>query len=75
MPSPSVTPKASWNSSRLRAALARKSIGLCGSMTSRRSASSRRDTPRHTWAQPMKKRCSPVSPSMTGAGSPPSEMT
>ena len=48
--------------------LHRNSAGECGSMVSRRIASAWRYFVRHACAQPRKKRCSPVRPSMTGAG-------
>ena len=60
MPSPSATPKASWNSSQLRTALARTSMGECGSMASSRLASSVRALPDQTCAQPRKNRWGPV---------------
>ena len=53
--------------------LQRNSGGECGSTASRRIASASRDFVRHTCAQPKNTRCTPVSPSITGAGSPSSE--
>src|SRR5690625_3963366 len=74
MPSPSPTPKASWNASMWEAvALQRNSIGECGSIARRRIASWGRFLPRHTVAHDRNTRCRPVKPSSTGASEPSAE--
>ncbi|MNC63583.1 hypothetical protein D3C75_1137140 [compost metagenome] len=47
--------------------------GEWGSEASSICISSGRYMPFHTWAQPRKKRCSPVKPSSTGASLPSSD--
>ena len=71
IPSCSTTPKAAWKESRFLAmALVRNSLGECGSVASRRMASSVRMTWRQPAAQDAKNRCSPVRPSSTGGSCP-----
>src|SRR5690606_38548449 len=72
--SPSFTSNASYHASMLRnGANARMWPGEWVPLTSCWRSASSRHSVRQTWAQPRKKRCSPVKPSITGAGSPPRE--
>ena len=74
-PSPAWTSKAAWNSSRLRTTwLQRNSAGECGSIDSSRSTSASRILLCQAVAQDRKNRCAPVSPSMTSASRPSSEI-
>ena len=53
--------------------LQRNSGGECGSTARRRMDSAVRDLVRHTCDQPKRTRCTPVSPSITGACVSPSD--
>jgi len=73
-PSPSCTPNVAWNSSMFfTTALQRNSGGECGSIASRRAASSARVLVDHAFAQDRKNRWLPVNSSITGGSAPSSE--
>src|SRR5690606_26959880 len=74
IPSPGSTPKASWNSCRLRRTpFTLNSPGEWGSVSRRWRSASSRNSVRQICAHPRKNRWSPVRPPITGASRPPSE--